>query len=154
MSGRDGQDRLLDGDFAETRSAEDLNAPIEWRGLPEFRPVTRDVRLVLSFDTTEDRDRLVVQLGVTISKKTGATWSAWWPPRDREDLASLRFDFGAEAQGEGPPDEPEPDELGGIPPSQPSPDEERPDDRDDPETADEPETAATASYGTEPEDAA
>ncbi len=89
-----GQDRLLEGDFSEARTEEDLNAPIEWRGLPEFRAVTRDVRLVLSFDTEAERDQLVAQLGVTISKKTGPTWSAWWPPRDREDLASLRFDFG------------------------------------------------------------
>jgi hypothetical protein len=90
------QDALLAGDFAETRT-DDLNAPVEWRGLPEFRPVTRDIRLVLSFDTAEERDRLVEQLGLVISKKTGTTWSAWWPPRDREDLAALRFDFGAPA---------------------------------------------------------
>lgn len=143
-----GQDRLLEGDFSEARTEEELNAPIEWRGLPEFRPVTRDVRLVLSFDAESDRDQLVDQLGLVISKKTGPTWSAWWPPRDREDLASLRFDFGPDGEAS-LPEEPEPDELGGRPPSQPSPDEEDVDDGPGVEPADEPETAAIAAYGTE-----
>jgi len=134
-----GQDPLIVGDFAETRTEETLNAPIEWRGLPEFRPVTRDVRLVLSFDTLEQRDELIDQLGLVISKKTGPTWSAWWPPRDREDLAALRFDFGAD----GSASLPDATELS------PEPDGE--DDAPDPEPANGAEPAATAAHGQETE---
>lgn len=97
------QDALLSGDFAETRDVDELNAPIEWRGLPQFVPVKRDTRLVLTFDTPEQRDELIAQLGLVLAKKTGQTWSAWWPPRDRDDLAALRFDFDAEEQGEPEP---------------------------------------------------
>jgi hypothetical protein len=115
------QDALLSGDFSETRT-DDLNAPIGWRGLPEFTRVERDTRLVLTFDTPEERDELIAKLGLILSKKTGTTWSAWWPPRERDDLAALRFDFDADEQGEETgerPEQPEPDELGGQPPAEP-----------------------------------
>jgi hypothetical protein len=115
------QDALLSGDFSEDRK-DDLNAPIGWRGLPEFTRVERDTRLVLTFDTPEERDELIAKLGLILSKKTGTTWSAWWPPRERDDLAALRFDFDADEQGEDEgerPEQPEPDELGGQPPAEP-----------------------------------
>jgi hypothetical protein len=96
------QETLIGRDaMAETREDGDLNAPVEWAGLPAFHPIPeRKTQLILSFDTDEQRDELITQLGIVIAKKTGKSWSAWWPPREREDLAALRFDFGAEAQGE------------------------------------------------------
>lgn len=72
-----------------------LNADIEWVGLPKFVPAeTKRPSLVLAFDSEEDRERLIAHLGLVIAKKTKGTWSAWWPPREKEDLASLRFDYG------------------------------------------------------------
>jgi hypothetical protein len=74
-----------------------LNADVEWVGLPKFVPLEgKRLSIVIAFDSEEDRDRLVDQLGLFIAKKTGVTWSAWWPPREQEDLASLRFDFGGD----------------------------------------------------------
>jgi hypothetical protein len=70
------------------------NSPIEWRGLPRFVPKEKPLSLVLSFDSEEDREQLVEQLGLIIAKRTRGTLSAWWPPREREDLSALRFDFG------------------------------------------------------------
>lgn len=79
----------------EPDPAELVEPEIAWTGLPAFHPAApREVRLVLTFDTEEERDQLVEQIEVVIAKKTGPTWSAWWPPRDREDLSALRFDFG------------------------------------------------------------
>jgi hypothetical protein len=106
---------------AETAGSDgdDLNAPIEWAGLPAFHAVTRDTRLVLSFDTPEQRDELIAKLELVIAKKTGPTWSAWWPPRDREDLTALRFDFDADEQGEDelePPASPEAPDTAAVDP--------------------------------------
>ena len=112
------QDALVSGDFTEPRT-DDLNAPVEWRGLPAFVPVTRDVRLVLTFDDEAGREELIEQLGLVIAKKTGKTWSAWWPPRDRDDLSALRFDFG----DDGSASLPDVDEDDGW---RPAPDEEVP----------------------------
>jgi hypothetical protein len=89
----DEQTELL-GRASVEQSDADLNAPVEWRGLPAFVPAeARDVKLVLTFDSEAERDKLIEQLKLVIAKKTGPTWSAWWPPREKEDLAALRFDF-------------------------------------------------------------
>lgn len=110
MTQNPGQEPLLDGgDFAETRDVADLNAPVDWRGLPAFEAIDKRIKLVLTFDDEAGRDTLIEQLGLVIAKKTGPTWSAWWPPRDRDDLAALRFDFDAPAREQGEPDLPPPD---------------------------------------------
>jgi hypothetical protein len=69
----------------------------EWVGLAEFDESEAGVefRVVVSCDTEDDRDSFLAFLGASASlihKKTGPTWSLWWPLREREDLASLRFD--------------------------------------------------------------
>jgi len=78
-----------------TRPASEINgydAAAEWVGLPEYPHVAR-VRLMVSFDTEEERDEFLATIGnPTLRKKTGGTWSTWWPEREREDLSSLRFD--------------------------------------------------------------
>lgn len=70
------------------------NSAVEWRGLPRFVAKDKPPTLVLSFESEEDRDRLIKELGLILAKKTRSTWSAWWPPRENEDLSALRFDFG------------------------------------------------------------
>lgn len=63
-----------------------------WRGLPAFCPVPEQRRVVVRCKTEEDREHLVSKLGVTVNKVTGPTYSAWWPPRGRDDHASLLFE--------------------------------------------------------------
>lgn len=74
-----------------------LDEAAQWAGLPGFPTDSEpDLTLVLHFDTEEDRAKLIEQLQIVISKKMRQTWSAWWPPREKQDLASLRFDDPAE----------------------------------------------------------
>lgn len=82
---------------------EDASAAAAWVGMPEFESGKDDATvLTLYFESDEDRQRLVDQLELTITRRqergTGAgahqrsTWNGWWPPRPREDLDSARFD--------------------------------------------------------------
>lgn len=65
----------------------------QWVGLPDdYVGSGTNILLVLHFEKSGDRDALIEQLELTIAKRTRQTWSAWWPPRDRNDLSSLRFD--------------------------------------------------------------
>lgn len=93
MSKDPDQGALSDGEMSEKRDPTELLEPtLAWRGMPAFKPPPpREVRLVFTFETEADRDRLVKETGVVIAKKTKGTWSAWWPPREREDLSSLLF---------------------------------------------------------------
>lgn len=115
MSAHEQQELIGRAEMAETRAEPDLNGAIEWTGLPAFHPAPkREDRLVLSFETAAARDELVEQLGLVIAKKTGKTWSAWWPPREREDLAALRFDFDAPADEQGAEEDAEEDDVPGA----------------------------------------
>ena len=66
----------------------------EWRGMPAFIPVSEPPKLTVVVPGEDERTALVDRLGVTIANKTGDAWSAWWPPRGRQDLAALRFEVG------------------------------------------------------------
>jgi hypothetical protein len=89
------QDALIGRDVgAQTQDESDLNAPVEWPGLPAFHPAPeRNPQLILSFRSKAARDEFVREQGLIITKKTKKTWYAWWPPGEQEDLAALRFDF-------------------------------------------------------------
>jgi hypothetical protein len=64
-----------------------------WTGLPLFEPAPpRNAQLLLSFESDEERDEYVRAQGIIVAKTTGKILSAWWPPREREDLSSLRFE--------------------------------------------------------------
>tara|TARA_Y100000310_G_scaffold92397_1_gene90047 strand:+ start:6291 stop:6968 length:678 start_codon:yes stop_codon:yes gene_type:complete len=71
---------------------ENIDAAAHWAGMPEFEAPPPRVGLVLSFDSEAERDALVESMALVIAKKTGPTWSAWYPPRERQDLTSLRFE--------------------------------------------------------------
>ena len=69
----------------------------EWLGLPEFTSMDTDkIRLVIDFDSEEDRERFVAEKEVPVHRQgRGAlrTWTAHWPEkRERHDLNSVVFD--------------------------------------------------------------
>jgi len=69
----------------------------EWAGLPAFEPFSAPYRVVVSLETPADRDRLLERIGVTVvNRKDRETWSVRWPPREKEDIGSLRFEPGAD----------------------------------------------------------
>jgi len=77
-----------EGEIADEDAAE------AWAGMPGFEPRAPQISLVLAFEAEAERDKLISDLGIVVAKKTRQTWSAWWPPREREDLASLRITDG------------------------------------------------------------
>ncbi len=87
-------DTMLAALVMNTRPASeiaDIDEASEWAGMPEYETEKDRHRLVLCFDSNEDKEKLIKKLRLTISKKTGMTATAWWPPRDRADLAAVKF---------------------------------------------------------------
>lgn len=69
-----------------------MNDAAEWAGLPEFSPVPERPALTVQCDTEEARAEVMQKLSIqNIHKKTGQTWSCWYPDRPREDLKSVEF---------------------------------------------------------------
>jgi hypothetical protein len=68
---------------------EDFDAAAEWVGMPEYGNWSDPLKLVVQFDTLEDREKFAKLIGVELSERAR---SCWWPPRGRQDLASLIFE--------------------------------------------------------------
>lgn len=67
---------------------EDFNAAAEWVGMPEYTFEEQPLKITVSFRNEKDRNEFGRLLGITMTEKTKA---AWWPPKEREDPASLKF---------------------------------------------------------------
>jgi hypothetical protein len=75
------------GDYADAE---------QWVGLPEFESTSQPFRLVVSFESEDERDEFMKTIGATVTQqRNGRVWSIWWPEREREDPGSLRFDDAA-----------------------------------------------------------
>ncbi len=80
-----------------TRPAAELatfDEAAEWVGMPEYEPNTKQPQLVLWFDDEDGRAAVVEQLGVYVNNKQRRSWSAWWPPREKDDVGSVKFEEG------------------------------------------------------------
>lgn len=101
-------EQMLAGLLMVTRPESEIrtmNEAAEWVGMPEYTPVDLPIRLVISFDTEERREEFMKLINATIIQKKSAgvlskTWSIWWPERQKQDLASLRFDSKGKAKVE------------------------------------------------------
>ena len=77
----------------------DENEAAHWIGMPEYEDVTKPLKLTISFRNQEDRIRfaeLAEAIGLRIDKKQQDSWLTWWPFKERNDLASVRFEPKAE----------------------------------------------------------
>lgn len=78
---------------------EDFDAAQEWIGLPEFEysSHTERVQLTIYFDLEMDREDLIMQIGSIYPNfkpihTTQRAWNAWYPPREQDDAASVKFE--------------------------------------------------------------
>lgn len=71
-----------------TRNADEIERKTDaafWAGLPEFEPEDDRLRIIVAFESEDDRDRFMALIGAKIvNKRTGKTWSIWWPEKENE----------------------------------------------------------------------
>jgi hypothetical protein len=67
----------------------DINEAAEWVGMPGYNPDLAPLKIVVSFMTEEDRQSFAALCGATFTPKTK---SMWWPLRDKDDVADVRFE--------------------------------------------------------------
>lgn len=66
----------------------DFDEAAEWVGMPEYERANDPLKMTVSFATNEDRLAFGRKLGY---KMTDKTKSVWWPPREKDDVESIRF---------------------------------------------------------------
>lgn len=64
----------------------------EWVGMPEFDKKDETLKVIIHFDTEEDRKEFDKKYPLTYIKKQEKSWSAWYPPKEREDTGSLKYE--------------------------------------------------------------
>lgn len=86
-------DMMLANLVMTTRPAEEIetfDAAAEWVGLPEYEVKEKTHRVIVQFETVQDKEDFAQRLGADISLER-ITVSTWWPPREREDTQSLEY---------------------------------------------------------------
>lgn len=70
----------------------DIDEAAEWVGMPDHDPGELQVKLVIQFRSEADRTALLKKLDqADIDVEGKATISTWYPPKERNDLASLEW---------------------------------------------------------------
>jgi len=68
----------------------DFDEASEWVGMPEYEKDER-YRLVVQFKSIEERDEFNERFDLKATKREGVM-TTWWPYREREDRASIKYE--------------------------------------------------------------
>jgi hypothetical protein len=93
LEGTGYDERMLANLVFVTRPAseiKDFDAAAAWVGMPAYDPGEETLKVTVSFRSREDREAFGRLIGQDLPDKTSS--SVWWPPKARNDLASVRFE--------------------------------------------------------------
>lgn len=68
---------------------ETIDEAAEWIGLPDFEPKKEGLKVVVHFECEKDRLDFAKKMDVVFTDKTKAIW---YPEKERDDVASVRFE--------------------------------------------------------------
>lgn len=64
----------------------------EWIGMPEFEKTDKDIKIIISFDTEESREKYANDNNMEFSVKGVKFWSTSIPFKEKKDLKNLRYE--------------------------------------------------------------
>jgi len=72
-----------------------INSMEEWVGMPDFEAKENPYKLIINFETQEDRDEFhklhPIEIQTKLNKESNA-WTTWYPYKERQDLKNIKFD--------------------------------------------------------------
>jgi hypothetical protein len=72
-----------------------INSMEEWVGMPDFEAKDNPYKIIINFETQEDRDEFhklhPIDIQTKMTKESN-TWTTWHPYKERQDLKNLKFD--------------------------------------------------------------
>lgn len=63
----------------------------EWAQLDDFEAADKSLKLVIQFETEEDRIQFEIESGIKIRQKGKQTWSTWYPYKERNDFSDVKI---------------------------------------------------------------
>ena len=70
----------------------DINEAAEWVGMPDYEPKEDPIKITIQFRNEEDRETFANLSKMKRGKEGGTTWSCWWPPKEKEDISSVKYE--------------------------------------------------------------
>jgi len=64
----------------------------EWVGMPDFEPKEDVVKIIITFDTEQDREDFNNKYKLQYSAQKGQTWTTNYPYSKQKDLKSLKYE--------------------------------------------------------------
>ena len=72
-----------------------INSMEEWVGMPDFEAKDNPYKIIINFETQEDRDEFhklhPIDIQTKMTKESN-TWTTWHPYKERQDLKNIKFD--------------------------------------------------------------
>ena len=91
-----GYDEMMLANLAMvTRPAKEIaniNEAAEWLGMPDYEPTEVPYKISINFRSAEDRTDFIHRFDMGIADSQSTTIATWYPPKEREDKASVRYD--------------------------------------------------------------
>jgi len=79
----------------DANEIETIDEANEWVGIADYDNTPDSIKIMVHFDTEEDRDNFLQLLdNPHVNYKMGKTWKIWYPERGNEDPSSIRFEHG------------------------------------------------------------
>ena len=64
----------------------------EWVGMPDFESKEDVYKIIITFETEDDRELFDKAYPMEFSNKKGKTWSTSYPYKGTQDLISLKYE--------------------------------------------------------------
>ena len=72
-----------------------INSMEEWVGMPDFEAKDNPYKIIINFESQEDRDEFhklyPIEIQTKLTKESNA-WTTWFPYKERQDLKNIKFD--------------------------------------------------------------
>ena len=69
-----------------------INEAAEWLGMPNYEPTEVPYKISINFRNIEDRTQFLSLSGLEMADSESKTLIGWFPPKEREDKASVKYD--------------------------------------------------------------
>ena len=69
-----------------------INEAAEWLGMPDYEPTEVPYKISINFRNIEDRTQFLALSGLEMTDSESKTLIGWFPPKEREDKASVKYD--------------------------------------------------------------
>jgi hypothetical protein len=69
-----------------------INEAAEWLGMPDYEPTEVPYKISINFRNIEDRSQFLALSGLEMPDSESKTLIGWFPPKEREDKASVKYD--------------------------------------------------------------